>query len=116
MSIRLHQTENTCCTSENFTPIFVYVQENGRYQVGLTQFCKKCGWINTKAFYLNKDNTDKDGVMSQDMFTKMTDKVKYVCFPDKYPDPALAELSGLELLLFKTQRLKKIKPEMHDKI
>lgn len=114
MSIRLHLNENTCCTPDNFTPTFIYVQENGRYQVGLTQFCKKCGWVNTKAFYVNKDNTGKDEVMNQDMFTKMTDKVKYVCFPDKYPDADLAKLNGLELLFFKTQRLKKTKPEVHD--
>lgn len=116
MPLRLHQTEKPCCTKDNFTPIFVIFQENGNCQFGLTQFCKKCGWINVDTFYINQEKTKEDKVMSQEMFTNMTGKVEYVCFPDKTPNPKLAELLSLKMLLFKDQRIKKIKTEANDEI
>ena len=109
-TIKLHETENACCSrQENLKPIFVIFEEDGFYQTAITHFCEKCGWISVKQLYGNNIKTEIDGVFKQELFDNLTAKVEYICFTGKNPDLALTELTGKTLLLFKNQRIKKVK-------
>ena len=104
---RLQLDEHECCNDiGNLTPILMTFIQNGSYQIDVTTFCKKCGWLSTNSVMNNK--TFKDGeIIKQKTFNLLTSKIDYICFPDKNPDIQLAKLLNKEVVFFKQQRIRK---------
>lgn len=103
-NIKLHIQANNCCSIEsNLVPITICWVENGQLQVGVTHFCKECGWIslNNIATPLGlSPSNDADYLKEiQKAFDLLTQKVEYICFLDKV-QPAIAAMMNKKILRF----------------